>query len=161
MTGQQIHDKLITDFAAFEFEGGATMFNNVQKFYPKSSMGALDCLIVPDSNLETVEGLSAGNTQTTREYAFRAVVVEVLEETDTTAEGSLKYSRLMNVTDAILDYVQKEPSNLRAWGISNDIQIFKTRIRNVRYDTERSESGYVVFLEVIFGVFLNVVPQNL
>jgi len=161
MTGQLIHDKLITDFKTFDFEGGNTMFNNVEKFYAGSTMGALDCLIVPDSNLESVEGGSAGNTQTTREYAFRAVVIEVLEETDSKAEGSLKYSRLMNVTDAILNYVQKEPSNLRAWGLTNDILIFKTRIRNVRYDTVKTKSGYAVLLEVIFGVYLNVVPQNL
>jgi len=161
MTGQLIHDKLITDFAAFTFEGGADMFSKVQKFYASDSMGALNCLIIPDSNQETVEGLSAGNTATTREYAFRAVVIEVIEEADTDAEGSLKYSRLMNVTDEILDYLQKEPNNLRAWGNTNNLNIFKNRIRSVRYDTVESTAGYAVLLEVIFGVYLNVIPQNL
>lgn len=161
MIGQLIHDKLITDFSAFQFEGGNTMFNNVKKFYAASSVKPLDCLIIPDTNQETVQGQSAGNSQTTREYAFRAVVIEQIEATDSDTEGSLKYSRLMNIQDEILDYLQKEPSNLRSWGQTNNIQIFKNRVTQVRFDTVESESGYVVMLDVLFGIFLNVVPQSL
>lgn len=158
---QLIQDKLIVDFIALTFEGGNTIFNNVRKFFATDSMESLDCLIIPDSNQEQTSGLSAGNTQTTREYAFRAIVVEHIEAAATEEEGTLKYSRIGNIEDAILDYLQKEPSNLNSWGNTNNLAIFKIRVTNVRYETVQSEAGYVVLLDILFSVFLNVIPQNL
>ena len=160
--GQKIHDKLITDLSALTFEtGGGTLFGNVKKFYATGTMAGRDCLIVPDSNDETVVGQSAGNTQTTREYGFKAVTIEVLEASDTDAIGAMKYSRLINIQDVLLNYLQKEPSNLNAWGNTNGISIYKIRVRPVRWDTQASESGYVALMEISFGVYLNIIPQNL
>lgn len=161
MIGQLIHDKLITDFAALQFEGGNTLLNNVKKFYAASSWESQDGLILPDSTPEQTEGNSAGNTATTREYSFRFLAKEEIEATDVDATGSLKYSRLMNIVDAVLDYLQKEPNNLRAWGNTNSIDIFKIRITSMRYDTLETEGGYSVIAHVSFSVFVNIIPQNL
>lgn len=161
--GQLIHDKLIADFKTFTFSSGGTLFNNVEKFFATSTMKSSDCLILPDSNEETVQGNSAGNYQTTRAYNFRAFVVENIETSASNSEGSLKYSRLMNSQDAILDYLQKEPSNLNAWGQlqTPKIEIFKIRITNTRFDTLETKNGYSAILDISFGIFLNVIPQNL
>lgn len=161
MIGQLIHDKLITDFIALNFADNTDLFVNVKKFYAANSMKARDCLIIPDSNSETTEGQSAGNFQTTREYAFRAISIENLEETDNDATGSIKYNRLMNIQDTILNYLQKEPSNLNSWGATNSIAIYKIRVRPVRWDVQRTESGFSAILDIPFSIFLNVIPQNL
>lgn len=159
--GSKIHDKLITDFAALQYSNGGTVFTNVKKYFAASAMAPGDCLIMPYSNTETVSGGSAGNTQTTREYGFRAVVVEQIEASDTDSQGAMKYSRLLNTQDSILDYLQREPSNLNSWGNANNIFIFKIRVRQVRHDVQRTEGGYAAILDISFGVFLNVIPQNL
>lgn len=160
--GQQIHDKLLVDFGNLEFYNTNTkIFTTVKKFYASGSMHSSNGLIIPDSTPEIVEGQSAGNSQTTRVYTFRAIAVEEIEATDSDSEGSLKYSRLLNIQDAILDYLQKEPSNLNAWGNTNSIFIFKIRVNNVTYDTQKSETGYVALLDVNFSVYLSVIPQNL
>lgn len=162
MIGQQIHDKLITDFAALKFEDDTTvLFSNVRKYFAATSMEPGDCLIIPDSNSEIIMGQSAGNTATTREYSFRAITFEQLEATDDNAAGSLKISRLMNRLDSVLEYLQKEPSNLNSWGNSNGIAIFKIRMRPVRFDTQQSEGGFSMLYDVPFSVYLNIVPQNL
>jgi hypothetical protein len=159
--GSKIYDKLIEDFSNLQFEDGTTIFNKVQKYYAKDSMEALDCLIIPVSTNEVVTGQSAGNTATTRLYAFSAIVVEQLEATDNDVAGGIKYSRLVNIADSILDYLQKEPSNLNSWGNANDISIFKIRTDFPRYEVQQTESGYAVYLDVSFTIYLNVVPQNL
>lgn len=161
--GQLIHDKLITDFAALKFENNTTsIFNNVKKFYAASSQKPQDCLIKPDSNNEIVSGQSAGNTATTRVYTYAAIFFEQVEASTTDNEGSIKYQRLMNTLDGILNYIQREPSNLRSWGISNGIDIFKTRLNNVRFGVlERSEGGFVEVGYVLFSVYLNITPQLL
>ncbi len=159
--GSKIHNKLITDFQALKFSDNTVIFQNVRKFFPVNSMKSLDCLIVPGPAPEVVEGQSAGNFQTTRMYNFRAVVMEVLESTTTNVEGDIKYTRIMNILDAILDYLQKEPSNLNAWGNSNSINIFKIRVGLPDFVPQQSTNGYSVILDVPFIVYLNVVPQNL
>lgn len=155
-----IHDKLVTDFAALKFSNNATIFNNVKKFFASGSMEALDCVILPDSTPEVVEGQSAGNSQTTRIYNFRAFTYEQIEAASDDAAGSMKYSRLLNTQDSILDYLQKEPSNLNAWGNTNNIRIYKIRVNSVNFDTQRSEGGFLVLLEISFGVYLNIIPQS-
>lgn len=159
--GSKIYDKLITDFAALQFANNTTIFSAVKKYYANDSMEALNCLIVPSTTNEVVTGQSAGNTATTRLYAFSAIVVEQLESTDNDANGSIKYSRLVNIADSILDYLQKEPSNLNSWGNDNNISIFKIRTDSPRYDIQKTESGYAVILDVSFTIYLNVIPQNL
>lgn len=163
MIGSKIHDKLITDFKTFTFEGGSTMFANVEKYFAIGSMDSGDCLITPDSNNEIVEGQSAGNTATTRIYAFRATVVEFLESTTSNADGSTKYSRLLNIQDKILDYIQKEPSNLNGWGQSQSptIDIFKIRLQQIIFDQQVTEKGYAEVMDVRFNVSLNITPQLL
>lgn len=159
--GSKIYDKLITDFSALKFSDNSTVFANVKKFYASGAMEARDCLLIPDSIPETVVGQSAGNYQTTRAYTFRAIAYEVLEETESDSSGSIKYSRLMNITDAILNYLQKEPSNLNSWGNSNSISIYKIRVNQPRFDTQRSENGFVALVDINFSIYLNVIPQNL
>ena len=161
MIGQQIHDKLITDFAALTFEDATPLFGNVKKFYRQNSMEGRDCLILPNSNTENVDGESAGNFQTTRMYGFRMIAIEEIEAADDDDEGAIKYSRLMNIQDTVLDYLQKEPSNLNSWGDANSITIYKIRLGSVRWDTQPTEGGYVSLLDIPFTVFLNVIPQNL
>jgi hypothetical protein len=158
---QKIHDKLITDFQALTFENDSTLFTNVKKFYASQTMQARDCLIIPDTNDEQVLGGSAGNTSTTRNYGFNAIVIEAIKATDSDSEGSLKYSRLLNEVDEILDYIQKEPSNLNSWGATNNIDIFKIRLRQVFFNQELAENGYVEVANVQFNVYLNVTPQLL
>lgn len=159
--GRQIHDKLLTDFAALKFSNNSALFNNVEKYYASSQMEARDCLIKATSVPENVEGGSAGNFQTTRMYSFSAFTFEQIEASDTTAAGKIKYSRLLNILDSILDYLQKEPSNLNAWGASNSINIYKIRVNNPVFDTVQTEGGYSEVLEVPFTIYLNVIPQNL
>lgn len=159
--GEQIHSKLITDLATLTFDGGATIFNNVKPFFAEESMASSDCLLIPDSVPEIITGQSAGNIQTTRQYGFRIIVYEEIEASTTDSEGAVKYSRLLNTTDALLDYLQKEPSNLNAWGATNDINIFKIRVQNPIYDTQKSQGGYVGILDMTFSIYLNVIPQNL
>ena len=161
MIGQMIHDKLLTDFAALKFEDNSTLFRNVKKFYKARTMGARDCLIVPDSTPEETEGPQGGNYQTTRIYTFRAIYLETIESADNDEEGALKYSRLLNTTDSVLNYLQKEPSNLNSWGDSNGIAIYKIRVQSLRYTDQETKKGYATLGHVTFGVYLNVVPQNL
>lgn len=158
--GSKIHDKLISDFKGLKFSNNATIFTNVKKFYV-DTMTANDCLIIPDSIPEETTGASAGNTATTRAYTFRAVAMEIIESSDTDENGDIKYSRLLNIQDSILDYLQKEPSNLNSWGTSNNVNIYKIRVNSVNFDIQQFSSGYGVFLKVNFSVYLNVIPQNL
>jgi len=159
--GRAIHDKLITDFTSLKFSNNQNIFNNVKKFYASTSMEALDCLIIPDSLSENVQGGSAGNTQTTRIYRFRALSYEQIEAADTDNVGNIKYSRLLNIADSILDYLQKEPSNLNSWGSTNSINIYKIRVDSPRYDTQQTENGYNAFIDISFSVYLSLIPQNL
>jgi hypothetical protein len=156
-----IHDKLITDFTALKFSDNSALLANVKKFYASETMKGRDGLIMPDSTGEVVEGQSAGNTQTTRSYSFKAIVIEEINATDSDSEGSIKYSRLLNVQDSILDYIQKEPSNLRAWGLTNNINIYKNRITNITFDQQLAEQGYIEVMTIRFTIFCNVVPQLL
>lgn len=160
--GAKIYEKLITDFGALKFENNTTIFSAVKAFFTKA-MDANTCLIIPDLNNEKVDGLSSGNTETTREYGFRAVVIEELESTVSDSEALTRYMRMLNIQDSMLNYLQKEPSNLNAWGHAQtpSLNIFKIRVANVRCDTQRAENGYVALLDVSFRVSLNVVPQLL
>ena len=159
--GSKILAKLITDFAGLKFSNNQVIFNNVRSFYTGDSMEPLDCLVIPDITPEVTFGESAGNTQTTRIYQFRTLVFETIESSADNSAGQLKYNRILNITDALLDYLQKEPSNLNSWGNSNNINIFKIRVVQPRFDTQRTETGFGVLLDLSFGVYLNVVPQNL
>lgn len=159
--GSAILDKLISDFAALKFANNVTIFNNVKVFYTGDSMESMDCLIIPDVLPETTVGESAGNTQTTRIQTFRIITFETIEASATNAEGLIKYKRLLNIADSILDYLQKEPSNLNSWGNSNNIAIYKIRVNQPRFDTQRTETGFAVILDLSFGIYLNIVPQNL
>jgi dsDNA-binding SOS-regulon protein len=159
--GTQIHDKLITDFATLTFGDGNITFNNVKKFYRAESQQALDCLVLPDTTPEVIVGQSAGNTQTTRQYTYRIIVTESIEEATTDEEGANKYSRILDIQDGLLDYLQKEPSNLNAWGQTNNIHIFKIRVNNPRFDRLSTANGYAEVLDLTFTVFVNVIPQNL
>lgn len=159
--GSKIHDKLLTDFATLTFTGGATCFNSVKKFYTASSWGPRDCVVLPDSTPEEVIGPSAGNTQTTRIYTFRAVVYEQIEAAASDSAGSIKYQRLLNIQDALLNYLQKEPSNLNSWGSTNSIAIYKIRVNQPRFDTFETEGGWGAILDLNFSIFLNIIPQNL
>lgn len=161
MIGTLIHEKLITDFDALTFSGGGDLFNRVQKFYKTNSMGSGDCLVLPDLGTENVDGESAGNTATTREYGWRVIAVEEIEASANDSEGSIKYSRMMNRLDSLLDYIQKEPSNLNAWGNANSINVFKMRLRSWRYDQQRAENGIVALIDITFSVYLNIIPQLL
>ena len=158
--GSKIHDKLITDFQALKFSNNTNIFNNVKKFFT-SSMVSMDCVIMPQSTPEDVQGQSAGNYQTTRMYTYSATVIEQIESSISDTAAGIKYARLENIQDSILDYLQKEPSNLNSWGDTNGINVFKIRVNNCDYRIEKAESGYVVALGVIFTIFVNVIPQNL
>lgn len=161
--GALINNKLIEDFKLLEFSNNNVIFNNVEKFYAEDTMESSDCLIRPISNDESTIEPAGGNIETMREYGFKAVVLEMIESSLTKAEGSKKYDRLMNTQDAILNYLQKEPSNLNAWGQQQNpiINIYKIRVRNTRFVTARSKGGYAEFLDIDFSVYLTVVPQNL
>lgn len=159
--GTTIHNKLLVDFAALKFANNATIFNNVKKFFAGGSMEALDCLVIPRTTPEIVTGQSAGNTATTRVYSFSAIVTEQIESTDSDSAGSVKYSRLLNIQDSILDYLQKEPSNLNSWGNSNNINIFKIRTDIPRFDVFQTESGYSAVLDITFSIYVNIIPQSL
>ena len=158
-TGQLIHDELITDFAALQYVGGATIFNNVKKFYAADSMKSSDCLILPASNTEEI----AGNTSTHKVYSFDALAIEVINDTDSDAEGALKYSRLLNIQDSILDYIQLEPSNLNAWGQlqSPVLNVYKIRLSQVAFDEQLTQGGFAAVMRVRFSIFINITPQNI
>ncbi len=158
----KIYDKLITDFAALKYEDGVTVtFGNVKSFFADGTMSEGDCLILPISAPEQVTGPSAGNMQTTRILGFSATTFEILESAISQSAGEVKMRRLTNKLDVMLKYLQKEPSNLNAWGQTNEIDIYKIRVDLPRFAPQRSTAGFTYLLEVPFSVYLNVVPQNL
>lgn len=157
----KIHDKLITDFATLQFEGAGVLFNNVKKYFADNTMGASDCLLTLDSVAESTSGGSAGNSATTREATFLAVFFETLEKASSDTEASTKYSRLLNITTSILDYLQKEPNNLRLWGAGENIQIHKIRAGQTNYQAELTPNGYAIVAYAPFTVYINITPQLL
>ena len=163
LIGSKIHDKLITDFTALNYTASNPVFVNVKKYFAADTMAARDILVRPDFNSEETAGQSSGNTATTREYSYRAIMVEFINSSESDSEVSIKYSRLENQLDALLDYIQKEPSNLNSWGNTQSpvINIFKMRLKNVNHDVQLTENGYGEILDVRFSVYLNITPQLL
>lgn len=158
----EIHNKLITDFAILDIGGGQN-FGAVKKAYRAETMQPLDCLIMPDTSSEQVTGGSAGNTATTRQYGFAVSLYELINSTDDDSVMDIKYSRLTNCQDAILDYLEVEPNSLRTWALNlnEPINLFKIRVTQVFYDRLQAENGFAEQLLIRFSVFVNVVPQNL
>lgn len=156
-----IAEQLKSDIMVLQFEGGNTSFKNVKYGYRSGLMGDDDALLLPDSNNETVEGQSAGNTQTTREYGFELQVYEEINTDISNTQIDTKYLRLMNRVDSVLDYIQKEPSNLNSLSLGSNGVVFKMRLRQVIHDRIKTELGIVEYASIRFSVFVNVVPQLL
>jgi hypothetical protein len=158
--GSSILDKLITDFSALEFEGGELLFNNVKSSYRESIRGARDAVLLPDDDSEFIRG----NQETDRNYGF---FLSAIEETNSVASDTVTqnmYYRLMNIRDGLLDYLQKEPSNLRQWALaqSPQINIFKNRLNQVLFNEgESPNGGYAVEMQFRFTVFVNINPKLL
>lgn len=149
-----IHDKLIEDFQAFQFEGGQTMFDSVRKaFY--TLQGARDCLIVPgDPGVEVI-----GNTSDDRFYTFTAVTMEEYEASASQAEMDTRIARLGNIEDRILDYLQKVPNSLD--GAVDGVTVYKINVSPSRYEYQMDSDGASVVLYIQFVVHTLLTPQLL
>jgi predicted oxidoreductase len=89
------------------------------------------------------------------------VYVEVLESALTVDEAEIRIARSSEIEDRILDYIQKEPSNLNAWGQTNSIEVFKMRLINMTEDDVRSKNGYSTVKQLRFDVSVLITPQLL
>lgn len=152
-----IHDKLITDFAALQFEGGNTLFGNVKKDFRQVAMGSGDCLLLMDDMSQDVQGI----TTTQRDYGFLWVYMEATEASITDIEAATRISRMANVEDAVVNYLQKIPNNLRAWGDTNSIEVVRIAVTNVFYDESKTPDGYQIVQRGRFFVRVDVNARNL
>lgn len=148
-----IHDKLITDFRAFEFSAGVPMFNSVEKIF-KSDPESLDCLLVPGDPSNTI----IGNTSDSREYQFSSFVCEFIEDIPQ-EEATKKIDRLSFVEDTILAYLQQIPNPLR--NAVSDIDVYQILVNPSFYTYEQTQKGYAVVQRITFTVQLVITPQLL
>lgn len=157
----KIHNKLITDFNAAQYDNSQDVFGNVKKYYKLNSMNSQDLLVMGD---DTVDDPDEGIVTTEREYGFLTVYVEHLESSIDDNEASIRIERMNNVEDYFLDYVEKiGPNNLREWGQSQSpvIDVERLNLINVLYQDERSENGYTKVQVTRFKVHVNVNARNL
>jgi hypothetical protein len=150
-------DKLITDFTALQFDSGSSLFTNMKKFYRASSMQGGDGLLLADQIGEDIKGV----TTTQREYGFVLVHIESMEGVETDADAAIRIDRQSEVETTLLDYLQKEPNNLRTWGNTNGIEVVKIRIGNGIYLDQKSESGQARALVLRFKVIVDINNRNL
>lgn len=155
---KEIHDKLVTDFSSLQFEGGNALFTSVKKIR-RTNPTSTECILMKADLVEEI----SGNTETDRIYGFVAIIEEFIESSISQTEADKKIDRLSNIEDKILNYLQKEPNNLRAWGQSQNplIEIFKIRVMPSRHQEAITEKGYAVGLVIPFTVYVLNVPQLL
>lgn len=159
MSRRLIHDKLITDFTTLQFGNTNSLFTNVKKHYPLTSMKGGDALIVKDGFSENIQGI----VSTERNYDFLFITYEAIESSLSQNDSDAKLDRLSEVEDKVLDYLQKEPNNLRSWGFSQSpsIEVVKIRVVSNLYDTLQAENGYVKELQIRFTITTRIDSQNI
>lgn len=160
IAGGALLQKLITDFKALTFAGGEDLFIDVKSAYREGIRGNRQAILIPDDNSETIRG----NTETDRQYGFLLSALEETNSTETDAIVQNMYVRLLNIQDALLDYLQKEPNNLRTWGQNQStiIPIYKIRLgQPIFLEGKTPSGGYGVEMQFRFTVYINVTVQNL
>lgn len=155
-----IHNKLITDFDLLTFKTNSNLlFSNGGKKFFKGEFGANEYIMTTDGINEDI----SGNTSTYRDYGFLVVWLEELESGQNDSEINAKVDRMNNREDVILDYIQKEPSSLNAWGNTQNpvINIFKIRLLSLIEDDVITTNGFGKVKRCRFNVSVNIVPQLL
>lgn len=149
----EIHDKIITDFQAFTFSGGGSMFRQVIKGVGSdTTIDSGDIIIGFDQSTEEIYG----NSSTIRNYGFVATYFEMIENR-TEAEIDIISERIGNVEDKILDYLQKEPPNITVDGLV----IYKVRLGSILPQIIETEAGIGNIVDFRFNVFVELNPKLL
>ena len=152
---KEVHDQIITDFSGFTFSGGAPMFSQVVKALGNDiTAQSGTCLISLDSPSVDI----IGNTSDDRILGFSAFYIEFLQSASQ-SQVIDRVDRISNVEDRILDYLQKEPSDLR--GAVSGVDIYKVRVTPSTYSEDQTEHGIVLTLTIRFQVHILLTPQLL
>lgn len=156
-SGAKILQKLIEDFKALTYTGGSSnLFSDVASSYLTETRNPSQGLLLYDDDTEFIRG----NNMTDRNYGFYFHDFEEINNKSLTdADVQNMYYRLANKRDVLLNYLQREPSNLRAWGQLQTpiISIFKNRVNQVLFDVGKSQNGgYAATMELRFTVFQSI-----
>lgn len=158
-TRRLITNKLIADWQAFAFDGGGTLLGNVKKYYKTSFMNGGDLMLMYDDLTTETMGITTDE----RGYGFQSIYIEEMESSISETEAERRLDRMAVVEDTILDYLQKQPNNLRAWGFSQSpqIEVVKMVARPAIYDDLRGENGFVKVQRIRFSVITSINTRNL
>jgi hypothetical protein len=155
--GDTIYQKLLTDFAALNFEEGGGLFTGVSSWYTGFDQPEYSCVLLPDTPDYTVLGANDDR----RVYGFIATVPAFLEAATDATEGSDKVSKLLHMYDRQVDYLSKIPNNLGTLTDknANDFQVLKVDISNPAFGLRDGVGGVELLLVIRFNVSVLVDPR--
>lgn len=157
-----IHDKLITDFTALKHVNGTdALFAGVKKIFINLPASLPVCEIIPTSVNTSVLGLEFNE----KAIGFTAITYEQInQETGTTesdqqTEAERKITRLSDIEDIVIQYLEKIPDSLR--GNVGSADIVRIDIQPSSWDYQIGENGLRIFLSITFAIVMVDEPKSL
>lgn len=157
-----IHDKLITDFTALKHVNGTdALFASVKKIFINLPASLPVCEIIPSAVNTSVMGLEFNE----KAIGFTAITYEQINqetgvsEADQQTEAERKITRLSDIEDIVVQYLEKIPDALR--GNVGSADIIRIDIQPTSWDYAIGENGLRVYLSINFSIVMIDEPKGL
>lgn len=149
-----IQERLITDLSAMRYSDNSVLLGSVKKYYIEIPTQRPFCEVMPTNFNILQDGISYD----TRQESFYINVYEAIESTITDEEASIIIDRINEIKGRILRYLEKQ-NDILNWNLT-DIEIYNVRPTNGSINTQLTEEGQVLILQINVTFDINIATKQ-
>jgi hypothetical protein len=156
------HTKILTDLRALKHVNGSdALFASVDEIFLTLPASLPVCEVMPSPVSTSVMGLEYNE----QAMGFTAVTYEIINfeagasDADKLTEAKRKMTRIKDIEDIVLQYLQEIPDALRGTVAGADVE--RIDIQPSSWDYQIGEDGLRVYLSINFSIVYTIIPKQL